>query len=154
MIRSIGVSLCFLFATATAYCQIAAPESVDIGEVFEVTWKGEATEGVIELVKSDGTNRDRGTARSYLKLGESPQKVKVTAPVDPGKFGLALVRKGQREREHLTVFTVKDVEVTLDVPDMVGINEDFEVGWSGPVQSSAHIAVVSPKSAPKRTRVT
>jgi len=130
MNRLIVTAFCLLSATATAVGQITVPESVEIGEVFEATWEGEPAEGAIELVKSDGTNRDGGTVRSYLKPGESPQVVKVTAPVEPGEYGLALVRKGQREREHLTVFTVADVEATLEAPDTVGINEEFEVGWS------------------------
>lgn len=152
MKRFLGTFFFLSFSAAAALGQISAPEAVEIGEVFEATWEGEKAEGTIELVKSDGSTRDGGTVRSYLPADEMPQTVKVTAPVHPGEYGLALVRKGQREREHLTVFAVEDVEATLDPPGTVAINEEFEVGWSGPVQAGATIAVLNPEDAPKRAR--
>lgn len=83
--------------------QIVAPKSVEIGETMSITWQGEVIDGTIELVQSDGTSREKGTRRAYLSKKKTPQTVEMAAPVYPGEYGLALVRKGQREREHLTV---------------------------------------------------
>ncbi|MEM9016449.1 MAG: VWA domain-containing protein [Verrucomicrobiota bacterium] len=136
----------------TVIAQIEAPDSVEIGVDIEVTWKGEPVDGTISIVNADGSKKEGGTSYGYLSTKKIPQTAKFRAPVDPGEFAFVLTRKGQREQEHLTKFTVIDVAATLKGPESVSLNETFELKWSGPTQGSATIAILSPADAEKRVR--
>ena len=105
---------------------LTAPESVQAGAFFDVTWKGPNNSGdMLRVMNSAGQ-----AAGSYGYVGQNPESVKLRAPEQPGSYSVVYLTGGQAIGS--VDFEVVEVTASLKAPAQAPGNEPFEVTWEGP----------------------
>jgi Ca-activated chloride channel family protein len=118
---------------------IVAPDTVAAGSAFDVTWTGPiGSSDFITLVEPTATE---WTNEPYFYATySSPQQM--TAPAAPGTYELWYV-----EGEGETILFRRDITVTafvgsVDGPDEVTGNTEFDVTWTGPNAPGDYVTIV------------
>lgn len=115
---------------------LEAPESVEIGRTFTVSWEGPAEKrDEIELFNPEARQGEgvRVASRRLSNGDLDNRTVDLIAPVNPGIYELRYRWQGDRD-EPLATLAIEIVEapVSLDAPANVAIGRTFTVEWVGP----------------------
>jgi Ca-activated chloride channel family protein len=126
--------------TVTAFVgSLDAPDEVDGGATFEVSWTGPNARGdyitIVQAGKATWTNE------GYFNTAAGPTG-ELTAPLEAGAYEIWYVPGQSREPEVRLPITVKAVAVTLDAPETVEAGSTFEVAWTGPDGPGDYITIV------------
>ncbi|MEX0956615.1 MAG: VWA domain-containing protein [Rhizobiaceae bacterium] len=113
-----------------------APESIEIGLTFTVTWQGPGeNRDVIELHDPDARQGEgvRVGAKRVVNGDLDARTVDLIAPVRPGSYDLRYMWQGDRKEALASrVIEVVEAPVSLDAPANVAIGRTFTVDWVGP----------------------
>ena len=134
---------------ALADIGIISPGEVPAGSAFDVKWKTAEVPkgGSISVTAEDGSK----IRASYAYIAPPPkeQKVTLTAPVVPGKYGLVFLEKGKENTAPVT-FTVTPVTATLSAPAAAEIGEEVIVTFKGEAYGKDMILLLGPGKEDKR----
>ncbi len=123
-----------------ASASLEAPEEVEAGTSFEVSWIGPNGPGDYVTIVAVGT--DRWTNESYFPTSSGPSGT-LTAPLTAGPHEVRYV-SGQGEATVLAVpITVAPTSATLDAPAEVTAGTQFQVSWTGPNGPGDYITIVA-----------
>ncbi len=115
---------------------IDAPESVEIGRTFTVSWEGPAERrDTIEIYDPDARQGDglRLGGRRIVNGDVDAQTVRLIAPVRPGNYQLRYMWQGDSKEPLATrVIEIVEAPVSLTAPANVEIGRSFTVEWVGP----------------------
>lgn len=118
---------------------LQAPDEVEAGSEFEVTWNGPDGPGDFVTIVAEGT--ERWTNESWFYTGNGNPGTLV-APIEPGDYEVWYVTGADDATMATRPITVNELEVTLEAPAEVDAGEDFEVTWTGPDGPSDYITIV------------
>ncbi|MES9826384.1 MAG: VWA domain-containing protein [Candidatus Thiodiazotropha endolucinida] len=119
---------------------VQAPEQVDAGAKFQVTWTGpDNRQDFISLCDPKGNaNQRKWITYAYTKKGST---VTLVAPDKPGTYEIQY-RTG---RKYYTLakatLIVAGTEASVEAPARVGAGQHFKVNWSGPDHGQDFIAI-------------
>lgn len=121
--------------------KLAAPATVGIGKLLEVSWTGPNGErDYITVVKPDAKNSAYG---SYAyTAGGNP--VKLRAPETAGRYEIRYVTGRTRRILARATIDVKPIGTTLKAPEKVAMGRPFKVAFTGPANPRDYITVVKP----------
>jgi Ca-activated chloride channel family protein len=123
---------------------LLAPDEVAAGATFEVAWNG--PDGAGDYVTIIEATKDAWTNESYFYTGlGSPGEL-----VAPNKSGAYEIRyiAGDGTVQATRPITVLELEATVDGPDEVAVNAQFEVEWTGPNGPGDYVTIVPAGSEP------
>lgn len=128
-------------SSASLQAGLSAPDSAPAGSSIEVTWSDPEAGGRIRFLDKSGETW-QGAPYAYLRQGKAALRV----PAKPGEYQIGY----QPEREVTTTVPIEitPVTATLEVPESVGINETFEVPWTGPAYQQDRIRVIRSDGSP------
>lgn len=141
----------------TAEATLTAPETVEIGATFEVSWTGPDNEDerdYIDLVDIDYTKTSGGySSWAYAHKG-APQDLR--APAEPGTYKVRYIWVNAAGREVIAEAPIEviDAEVAIFAPERVGIGQVFEVTWRGPDNQNDYIDLVPLDQTETNTEIT
>lgn len=118
-----------------AEVSVTAPDTVDMGRTFEVSWVGPgARRDSVELYDPDGNNGNGEVVTSArLNNGDvDARTVKLTAPTKTGPYQLRYWNGDSREVLATRPIEVVAIDVTLSAPETVDMGRTFAVSWVGP----------------------
>ncbi len=118
---------------------VSAPETVRIGEVFNVEWTGTVNPRDYVTIVPIGTAE--GEFGNYFQV-RSINKKELQAPADPGFYEVRYVlREGSKTMATAAVEVVQ-ADVSLTAPATALTGQDFEVSWDGQVSTLDYITIV------------
>ena len=128
-----------------ASATIDAPDEVEAGTSFEVSWTGPNGPGDYVTILATGTAR--WTNESYFPTSSGSTGT-LTAPLRAGPHEIRYV-SGQGEATVVAVpITVTPTSATLDAPDQVPAGVAFDVTWTGPNGPGDYITIVATGAPP------
>ncbi len=137
------------FTSLYADIKIVSPGEVPAGSSFDVKWEAAevAGGGMISVTAEDGSK----IRASYAYIAPPPkeQKVTLTAPVEPGTYGLVF-RARKKEPTAPVTFTVSSVTATLSAPDTAEIGQEIIVNFEGEAYRKDMILLYGPGEEEKR----
>ena len=123
-----------------ASASVDAPEEVEAGTQFQVSWIGPDGPGDYVTILAAGAAR--WTNESYFPTNSGPTGT-LTAPLAAGPHEIRYV-SGQGEVTVVAVpITVTPTSATLDAPDEVAAGAQFQVSWTGPNGPGDYITIVA-----------
>ncbi|MEJ8566393.1 vWA domain-containing protein [Elongatibacter sediminis] len=131
-IRFIAVWVCAILLPPAVIGQdnitLDAPASAGINEAIEVQTGGTPARGdTVRFADTDGNLL--GGSYAYVGLAKNGL-LTLSAPVDPGEYQVVYVSGGEIIAH--SPLTVQAVEAMVEVPQQVGMNDAFDVQFSGP----------------------
>jgi Ca-activated chloride channel family protein len=129
---------------------VSAPESVDFGRSFEVSWVGPGGKrDAIEVFDPDGNNGKGRVVYSKRLINDDydGQTVELLAPAIAGDYQIRYWNGDSRAVLANAPVSVVATEVTLSAPDEVAAGEAFTAAWVGPGATRDSIDVVSGEAA-------
>jgi len=113
--------------------QLIAPETVTVGETFDVSWSGPAYDRDalgITLASSTSTSPHRHSSGWTMVSNGNPLAIR--APTQPGQYVIEYALGQDRSRLVSVPLEVVAAEAQLIAPETVTVGETFEVSWTGP----------------------
>lgn len=141
---------------ATDQATLIVPNSVQIGQSFEVSWTGPEAphkHDYIDLVETDYNKTSRSMSWSYTAEG-APRELR--APSEPGVYKVRYVWLGANKRMVIAEapIEVTDAEAAIFAPESVGIGKEFEIQWRGPDNNNDYVDLVTPDQTATNTQIT
>lgn len=136
--RVIGRSLAFVSQPLIAHLE--APDAVNAGSPFEVTWDGPAAEGDYLTVVPVGTRDGMRQGMSANTSGGSP--LTLVAPPVPGAYEVRYVLRREHRTLERVAIDVGPPDVSLEVDAEVEAGTRFEVEWVGPANEGDYLTIV------------
>ena len=130
-----------------AEVSLDAPESVDMGRTFEVTWVGPgAARDDVQIYDPTAKNGQGGVVTSKrVRQGDFDNRtVRLTAPAKPGDYQLRYFNGESNAILATRPLTVVETEVSLEAPDSVDMGRTFEVTWVGPGAARDEVQIYDP----------
>lgn len=118
---------------------LQAPDEVEAGTEFEVTWEGPDGPGDFITIVAEGT--ERWTNESWFYTANNNPGTLV-APIEGGDHEVWYVTGADDETMASRPITVTELAVRLEAPAEVDAGEEFEVTWTGPDGPSDYITIV------------
>lgn len=123
-----------------------APESVDAGAAFDITWTGPANnQDQLRLVEP-GAPADTRLAYAYL----SKNPARMAAPDKPGEYELRYVTGQAKIILVSRRIQVGGTSAAVTPPDEIEAGAKLEIGWEGPNNGGDVINVVLLRSGKRR----
>lgn len=120
---------------------LEGPESPKRGEVVEVTWEGPGNNyDRIEIHPADAAENARALVVVGITNRRNPVSIKV--PDAPGDYELRYSTAREKKVLARRAFTIRDVETTLEAPDLALAATPLQVGWKGPGNNYDRIELV------------
>jgi len=117
---------------------LLAPEEVEAGSTFEVAWNG--PDGAGDYVTILEATAERWTNEDYFYTGTgSPGEL--VAPIKAGAYEIRYVA-GDGTVQATRPITVLDLEATVEGPEEVAANAQFQVSWTGPNGPGDYVTIV------------
>ena len=141
----------------TAEASLTVPDSVEIGDTFEVSWSGPQDEDqrdYVDLVELDFTRTSGGySSWAYTHKG-APQELR--APAEPGTYKVRYIWVNAAGRNVIAEEPIEviDAQTAILAPERVGIGEVFEVSWRGPDNLTDYIDLVPPEQTSTNSQIT
>jgi Ca-activated chloride channel family protein len=126
---------------------LSAPDSVDIGRTFVVSWIGPgARRDSIELFDPAGNNGNgRVVTNQRVVNGDfDGRTVALVAPTDTGAYQLRYFNGDSRAVLATRPVEVAAAEVSVSGPESVDIGRTFEVSWVGPGANRDSVELFDP----------
>jgi Ca-activated chloride channel family protein len=127
----------------TGEASLDAPDEVEAGADFEVSWTGPDGEGDYVTIVEEGARRWTNEPYFYTADGSTGTLV---ASTSEGEYEIWYVRGDDEEVLATRPITVTPFEGALLAPAQVMGNTEFEVSWNGPDGPGDYITIV-PESA-------
>ncbi|WP_029040675.1 vWA domain-containing protein [Cucumibacter marinus] len=127
-----------------------AAETVKIGQSLTVTWEGPgARRDAIELFDPEAdAGRGKVLVSQRITNGDYDNRtVELTVPVAPKTYELRYWNGDGRTVLATRPVTVEPMDVSLDGPASVGVEETFAVTWEGPGAYRDAVEVFDPRAA-------
>lgn len=126
-----SVVLALLFASfIQAKITITQPEEVPVGSAFEVEYTPGNVKGRLDVTAADGSKLKKPASYAYTDP-KKDSKLKLTAPLLPGTYGIVFNEQGKKP-SGLVTFEATPVTATVSAPDSAAIGETIEVKFVGP----------------------
>lgn len=127
--------------------EITAPDQVEIGRRFNITWEGPAEKyDNIHLFNPAGNNGDgkqlRGRRLQNTDLDS--KQLSLVAPATPGPYQLRYYFGPARTVIATRPIEIVDAEVSLTAPATVSIGRKFRIQWVGPGGRRDTIEIIDP----------
>jgi Ca-activated chloride channel family protein len=126
---------------------LAAPDKVDMGRAFTVSWVGPgAARDSVELFDPAGNNGNgKLIASQRIRNGDFDNRtVELTAPTEAGQYQLRYFNGDSRAVLAMRAVEVVATEVSVSGPATVDFGRTFEVGWVGPGDNRDSIEIFDP----------
>jgi Ca-activated chloride channel family protein len=123
----------------TGEVSLEAPDEVEAGAEFEVSWTGPDGEGDYITVVAEGATD--WTNEPYFYTSSGPTGTLV-ASTEPGEYEIWYVT-GEEEILARRPITVTPFEGALQAPAEVMANTQFEVSWTGPDGPGDYVTIVA-----------
>ena len=134
------------FNVIDAEVALSAPERVNVGQMFEVTWKGPMNKNdYVDLVPKGQTATNTQLAYRYTNEGkDGAGVVELQAPTDPAETELRYVTRGSDGKRVLKTIPliVEDVRVEVAFNPSVAMGSTLDVSWTGPNNMNDYIDIV------------
>jgi Ca-activated chloride channel homolog len=118
---------------------VQAPSEVMAGTAVDVTWGGSSSDSdYVTVVKADA---DEGAYGDYIYTRDG-NPVSIQTPFEPGSYEVRLVNDNEDIVLARSPITLTALQVTLEAPNEVAVNTEFEVSFTGPDAKTAYIAIV------------
>lgn len=125
--------------TSTGPANLEAPNEIEAGKSFDVTWTGPNGErDYVTIVKAGATE---WTDEEYFYTTEGSPST-LTAPSAAGAYELWYVSGVDEKILTRRPLTVTPFQGSLLAPDEVVANSDFEVAWNGPDGPGDYVTIV------------
>ncbi len=124
-----------------------APESIEIGRRFTVTWDGPGDRyDHVVLFDPQGNNGEGREIRGRRIIhGDMDERtVRLVAPAKPGAYELQYYYGRGKAVIGTRALEVKDAEVSLSAPATVDIGKRFDVVWQGPGGRRDSVDIIDP----------
>ncbi|MEM7318899.1 MAG: hypothetical protein AAF408_07735, partial [Pseudomonadota bacterium] len=118
---------------------LGADEQVQTGAKFRVSWS--PTINKRDYVAIVPTGSDPGTFGNY-QVVSGKSETTLSAPADPGLYELRYILNVDKSTVASMQIEVTDPQVVLQVPDTALTGANFDVSWSGAVNSQDYINIV------------
>jgi Ca-activated chloride channel family protein len=124
----------------TGDASLDAPDEVEAGADFEVSWTGPDGQGDYITVVAEGTTE--WTNEPYFYTSNGPTGTLVASTTD-GDYEIWYVTGGDEEILARRPITVTPFEGALAAPAEVEANTVFEVSWNGPDGPGDYVTIVA-----------
>ncbi|CAM2070026.1 VWA domain-containing protein [Sulfidibacter corallicola] len=118
---------------------LKAPEQVNGGAAFEVSWEGPNASGDYITIVAQASPPGSYLSYAYTRAGKT---VSLEAPLDAGPYEIRYVSDADSSTLAKRPIEVKSVETTLEVADTLTAGQPFPVRWQGPNASSDYLTIV------------
>ena len=134
------------FTVVDADVALSAPERVNVGQMFEVAWKGPMNKNdYVDLVPKGQTATNTQITYRYTNDGKDGRGVvELQAPSEPAETELRYVTRGSDgKRVMKTVpLIVEDVRAEVAFNPSVAMGSTLDVSWTGPDNKNDYIDIV------------
>ncbi len=118
---------------------VSAPEEAVTGAEFEVSWTGAVNPQDYVTIVPMGA--DEGTYGDYQRVSDVETET-LTAPAAPGLYEVRYVLEEDQSTLASQPIEVVEPEVTVSAPSEVTTGAQFEVSWTGTVNSNDYVTIV------------
>jgi Ca-activated chloride channel family protein len=126
---------------------LEAPESVAMGEIFEVQWAGPAEN--TDFI-SIAAKESAGDTYLGLHLAELGSPARLAAPTETGTYEVRYVSGSGNRVLRRADIVVQAAPVHLEAPAAVIAGDRFQVLWTGPNLAGDYISIARPSSGPRQ----
>lgn len=119
---------------------LQAPDEVEAGTDFEVSWTGPDGQGDYITIAAEGATE--WTNEPYFYTADGPTGTLV-ASTEPGAYEIWYVTGADEEILARRPITVTPFEGALQAPAEVMANTQFEVSWTGPDGPGDYVTIVA-----------
>lgn len=122
--------------------EVKCPESVPVGSVFNVQWKGPNSRGDYICIADKNSKDQEYTDYVYTKLGNP---IDMTAPGKVGDYEVRYIHAQSHKAIGRAPIKVTPVQASLQVPKEADAASKIEVTWQGPAYPGDYITLARPE---------
>jgi len=132
------------FTVTVAAVTLDAPDAVDAGARFQVSWVGpDDHRDYVTIVQAGAAQGEYG---NYTRT-ERGNPLTVRAPDQPGQYELRYNTGQSGETLAAVPIVVRETTASLDAPEAVDAGADVQVTWTGPDNDRDYVTIVEAGAA-------